>query len=78
MTSELKVADLANLPVVMDLITAGQILGISRTTAYQLAKDGQFPCRVLKIGRRYLVPTCELLALLGYHDGLRRPDVSER
>jgi predicted DNA-binding transcriptional regulator AlpA len=48
-----------------DVETAGAILGIGRTKAYELAKNGQFPTRVLRIGRRYLVPIPAILALLG-------------
>ncbi|MFP5370587.1 MAG: helix-turn-helix transcriptional regulator, partial [Actinomycetes bacterium] len=38
-----------------DIETAGAILGIGRSKAYQLAKSGEFPARVLRIGRRYVV-----------------------
>jgi Helix-turn-helix domain len=48
-----------------DIATAGFILGIGRGKAYELAKSGEFPITVLRIGRRYLVPTSALLALLG-------------
>jgi hypothetical protein len=47
-----------------DVETAGAILGIGRTKAYELAKRDEFPVRVLRIGRRYLVPTTAVLALL--------------
>jgi hypothetical protein len=47
-----------------DVTTAGAILGIGRSKAYELAKSGQFPVAVLRIGRRYLVPTAAILALL--------------
>jgi len=48
-----------------DIATAGSILGIGRSKAYELAKSGEFPITVLRIGRRYLVPTSAILALLG-------------
>jgi len=48
-----------------DVATAGAILGIGRSKAYQLAKNGEFPVTILNVGRRYLVPTNALLALLG-------------
>jgi hypothetical protein len=44
--------------------TAGAILGIGRSKSYQLAKNGEFPVRVLRIGRRYLVPVPAILAVL--------------
>lgn len=48
-----------------DIETAGAILGIGRSKSYELAKTGEFPVRVLRIGRRYLVPTPAILAVLG-------------
>jgi predicted DNA-binding transcriptional regulator AlpA len=52
------------LPPTVDVETAAEILGIGRTLAYQLAKTNQFPCRLLRLGRRYRVPTAELIRLL--------------
>jgi hypothetical protein len=48
-----------------DVATAGAILGIGRTKAYELAKSGEFPVAILRIGRRYVVPTTAILTLLG-------------
>jgi hypothetical protein len=45
--------------------TAGAVLGIGRTKAYELAQAGEFPVKILRVGRRYLVPTPALLELLG-------------
>lgn len=42
---------------------AGQVLKISRTSAYLAAKNGQIP--TIRVGRRLLVPTARLLELLG-------------
>jgi hypothetical protein len=56
---------LQRVPVTVDVVTAGKALGIGRTRAYEMAKRGTFPCRVLRLGRRYRVPTTELLRLLG-------------
>lgn len=53
------------LGVTTDVETAGAILGIGRTKAYELAKAGQFPVKIIRVGRRYLVPTPALLQLLG-------------
>ena len=58
-------ADLHSLPAVLDIMAAARILGIGRTKAYELAQDGQFPCRLLRIGTSYRVPTLELLRVLG-------------
>jgi len=47
-----------------DIETAGAILGIGRSKSYELARSGEFPVRVLRIGRRYLVSIPAILALL--------------
>ncbi|MBO2447154.1 helix-turn-helix domain-containing protein [Actinomadura barringtoniae] len=60
----IKHADLAELPTVVDIVTAARALGLSRTYAYDLAKRGEFPCRIIRIGTCYRVPTAALLALL--------------
>jgi hypothetical protein len=39
-------------------------LGIGRSLGYQLAREGRFPCRVIRAGRRLLVPTVALERLL--------------
>ena len=49
----------------VDLATAALALGLGRTRAYALARRGQFPCRVIRIGDTYRVPTAGLLELLG-------------
>ena len=49
----------------VDLMTAALALGLGRTKAYDLARHGQFPCRVIRIGETYRVPTAGLLELLG-------------
>jgi predicted DNA-binding transcriptional regulator AlpA len=54
-----------SLPPILDIVTAGRLLGIGRTTAYQLARNGNFPVPVLRIGASYNFPTAPLLALLG-------------
>ena len=51
-----------------DLVTAGEILGIGRTVAHQLAKRGEFPVPVLRVGRKYVVPVAPLLEILGVHE----------
>lgn len=39
---------------------AGEALGISRATAYRLARSGDFPVRVLKIGKQLRVSIADL------------------
>jgi hypothetical protein len=56
---------LRQLGLTTNVATAGAILGVGRTKAYELAKNGEFPVPLLHVGRRYLVPTQGLLSLLG-------------
>jgi hypothetical protein len=65
MTRVLTLAELSALPAVTDLVTAGRALGLGRTKAYELARNGEFPCPLIRAGKTYLVPTARLLALLG-------------
>jgi hypothetical protein len=57
--------ELLALPVAIDLDTANRALGIGRSTGYGLAKAGQYPVTVLRLGSAYRVVTSELLKLLG-------------
>jgi hypothetical protein len=58
-------AELRALPCVIGVETAARALGISRTLAYQLAKEGGFPCQVIRIASTYRVATADLLRQLG-------------
>lgn len=58
-------AAVAALPVVVDVVTAGEVLGMGRTAAYEMARRGDFPVPVLRLGRRYRVATAHLRELLG-------------
>jgi excisionase family DNA binding protein len=58
-------AELLALPAVISITTAARALGLGRSTAYDLARRGSFPCRILHIGSSYRVPTAELLRVLG-------------
>jgi hypothetical protein len=49
----------------VDLMTAARALGLGRTKAYELARNDQFPCRVIRIGDTYGIPTADPLELLG-------------
>lgn len=64
-TRPLTLAEVACLPAVTDLVTAGRALGLGRTKAYELARAGQFPCPVIHAGKTWLVPTAGLLTALG-------------
>jgi hypothetical protein len=57
--------ELLALPTTVDVPTAARALNIGRTLAYQLARAGQFPVPVLRLGSRYRVVTSGLLVALG-------------
>ena len=52
------------LGVTTDVVTAGRILGLSRNSAYRLARAGTFPVPVLRAGAQYRVPVAGLLTAL--------------
>lgn len=62
-------AELLALPVTVDIGTAARALGLGRSTGYELARRGEFPCRVLRVGGSYRVPTADLLRVLGLDPG---------
>lgn len=48
--------------------TAARAVNIGRTKAHELARAGQFPVPVLRLGSSYRVRTADLLAFLGIED----------
>ena len=48
--------------------TAGQAVGASKSHSYALARKGDFPAKVLKLGTSYRVVTADLLRLLSGDD----------
>jgi excisionase family DNA binding protein len=48
----------------MSLTEAATVLGIGRSTAYDLARRGEWPTSLLRLGRQYRVPTAQLTTLL--------------
>ena len=57
-------ADVRALGTVTDIERAAEIVGIGRTKAYELARSDAFPFKVVRVGRRYLVPVAGLLRFL--------------
>ena len=48
-----------------DVATAGEILaGLCRTESYAMAKRGEFPVPIVRVGRRMVVPVAPILQLL--------------
>lgn len=66
--------ELLALPVTVDLKTAGRAFGLGRTRAYELARAGEFPCRVIPVGRKFKVPRSALLEALGIKDNATGPE----
>ncbi len=54
-----------SLGVLVDFNTAADVLGISRSTAYELVKVSAFPLKLVRIGNRWSVRQADLLAFLG-------------
>ncbi|UQA94550.1 hypothetical protein [Streptomyces halobius] len=57
--------ELLALPAAVDLDTGNRALGLGRSKGYALAKQGQSPCKVLRLGKAYRGVTADLLSLLG-------------
>lgn len=67
-TARLTLDDLRREGVTVSVERAGTYCGVSRSLAYQLARDGSLP--TIKLGsRRVRVPTAALLRLLGAENG---------
>ncbi|MEV4245251.1 hypothetical protein AB0J63_17775 [Streptosporangium canum] len=71
MAQSLSTEELLALPVSVDLPTAGKAYGIGRTKSHELARRGEFPCRVLRVGHTYRVAKAELLRSLGLYQEAR-------
>jgi len=55
------------LPLSLTIEQMGKVLGISRSTAYELANSKGFP--TLKIGRRMIIPRIALMRWMMTKDG---------
>mgnify|MGYP001187635604 CR=1 FL=1 len=64
--------EIGQLPVVLDPVNAGRMLGLGRTTTYRLLREGAFPVPAYRAGRSWKVPTAGILA----HLGLQMPSTS--
>ncbi|MFI0406490.1 helix-turn-helix transcriptional regulator [Actinomadura sp. 3N508] len=57
--------DIRRWPATVDPVTAGTAFGISRSYAYQLVKQGDFPAKVIRVGGKNRVVTADLMRVLG-------------
>jgi hypothetical protein len=62
---QMSMDELLSLPVSVDLTTAGRAFGLGRTKAFELARQGRFPVRVLRVGQKYRVPRSAIFEALG-------------
>jgi excisionase family DNA binding protein len=64
---------LVALPAVVDVPTAASVLGLSRTTVYELIRIGDWPTPVLRLGKLIRLPTEPILELLGIQPATETP-----
>ena len=70
-------ADILAWPVTVDVPTAGRCFGLGRNVSYDLARMGQFPVPVLKLGERKMrVTRASLLAALSIADTTTKAEVA--
>ncbi|MFB0617193.1 helix-turn-helix transcriptional regulator [Streptomyces sp. AGS-58] len=61
----LTTAELLGLPPAIDIDTAARALNISKTFAYKLAREDNFPCKIVRLGtRNFRVVTADLRRVL--------------
>jgi excisionase family DNA binding protein len=68
--------EVRQLPAVLSVEEAGRVIGLKRSAAYDAAKRGELP--VVAFGRRLVVPTAKLLALLGVEQREQEADARAR
>ncbi|WP_328851245.1 helix-turn-helix domain-containing protein [Micromonospora globbae] len=61
------------LGAVTDIATTGQIFGLSRSTAYEMAQAGTLPVPVIRVGSRYRVSVAAIIAVLTATEPTRPP-----
>lgn len=66
MPDQIQIPDPRTTPTISVEFT-GRLLGLSRPSAYEAARNGEIP--VIRIGRRLVVPTAKILAMLGLDGG---------
>ena len=70
--ASVRLDEVGSLPVVLDPVMAGRMLGLGRTTTYRLLREGAFPVPAHRTGRSWKIPTAGVLA----HLGLEAPSAS--
>jgi excisionase family DNA binding protein len=57
--------EIRRLPPALTVEQAARLLRIGRSKAYEAVKTGEWPTRVLRVGRCIRIPTADVLRLLG-------------
>ncbi len=57
--------EVSSLPLILDPVTAGRLLGMSRSSTYRHLQAGTFPVPARRVGRSWQIPTAGILAHLG-------------
>lgn len=60
----LTIGELYDQPALMDLRTLSRALGIAESTGYQLAAEDRLPVEIVRLGRRRVARTADVLAFL--------------
>jgi predicted DNA-binding transcriptional regulator AlpA len=63
-TRNVTLDDVRGWPPLVSMAAACSVLGVGRSTGYELADKDDFPCKVVRVGSRIRVVTASLLALL--------------
>ena len=64
-TPSMTIDELLALPASVSLETAGRPFGLGRTSRSSGAQSGEFPCTVLRVGKRYRVTRSAIFEALG-------------
>ncbi|WP_435113695.1 helix-turn-helix domain-containing protein [Nocardiopsis synnemataformans] len=65
MKSPVTLGEIGSLPLLLDPVTAGRVLGMSRSSTYRHLQAGTFPVPAHRVGRSWHIPTAGILAHLG-------------
>jgi len=65
----LTIGEILDQPALMPLWpNVGQALGLAESTTYQLAAENKLPIETIRLGRKRVCRTVDVLAFLGLHD----------
>lgn len=76
MVTPLTTEEILELPPAVPLVKAGRAFGMGRTKAYELARGGKFPCRVLPLGPKFVVAKADILAALHIEQPAAADDIA--